>query len=368
MTVVSGQAPYEALMPGEAAGPPGALLFTIRFARQAIAASPNQHQAYGHLAAAYNYIGKTQEDRWAQSTARQTATPRQDLRRVQLTTVLEQILKVRPGDRTAHELLTDIYAQLKYFDLALEHRKYAVGLMLGAGPANGESLDAYRTRSESIAKQIQQAEEELNKRNNSFEVASQNRPLLERVRIALGHELGQRALQLMLEADISQFKEDEIRLVLELLLNQGRAEDVQAQMREEFRLFLGMNYDWFKAQAAAALGNYGDAYKALEGAAEHLDTMAAQTAVQLSAGQIVRGDSLEIVKAQRGLVELRRQQADFIALAGIIAIEWGDTKLARESFERALSLGSGQAFSFEGKGIANHYLQFIENASPTPKR
>jgi tetratricopeptide (TPR) repeat protein len=208
----------------------------------------------------------------------------------------------------------------------------------------------------------------LNKRRNSFEVAAQNQPLLEKVRIALGHGLGQRALQLMLEADISQFKEQEIQKILELMLSQGRAEEVLAQMREEFRRFLGMNYDWYKAQAAAALGNYEEAFHALESAADHLESICMQSALQLSSSQITHGDNPEVITGQRTLLELRRQQADFIALAGIIALEQGDVARARDQFIRAIGLGDGHAFIFESKPIATRYLELINGAASTSSR
>jgi hypothetical protein len=368
MAVITGNMPFEVLVPGTALGPPGALLLGIRYARQAIALDPNHPQAYTQLAAAYNYLSKTQEDRWAQSASGQGATPRQDLRRIQLTTVLEQILKVRPDDKAAHQALSEIYSQLQYLDLAQEHRKVAAALFLGAGPEKNETLEAYRTRSENIAKQLQQVDDELNKRRNSFEVAAQNQPLLEKVRIAQNYGLGQRALQLMIEADISQFKEDEIQKILELMLSQGRAEEVLAQMREEFRRFMRMNYDWFKAQATAALGNYEEAYQALESAADSLESLCMQSALQLSSSQIMHGESKEVLIGQRALVELRRQQADFIALAGIMALEQGDIARARQQFIRAIGLGDGHAFIFESKPIATRYLELIDGAASTSPR
>ncbi len=370
LAVISGQAPYEILAPNEESGPPGALLFSIRYARQAIALEPNQAQAYSHLGAAYNYVVRTQEDRWAPPNPNQGPSPRQDLRRIQLTTVLEQLLKIRPDDRTAHELLKDVYGQLKYYDLAQEHLKYAAALEAGAGPVGGETEDAFRTRMENKGKQLQAADEELNKRRNSFEVAAQNQPLVQKVRIALGHGLGQRALQLMTEADISQFKEEEIKLILQLMLSQGRAAEVLLQMQEEFRRFLHMDYDWFKAQAAAALGNYEEAYLALEKPRpdQIVENICIQSAVQLSSSQLVSGESPEVVRNQRNLAELRRQQADFVALAGIIALERGDIANAREKFTQALALGDGPAFNFESRPIAIRYLRFIDEAATTAPR
>jgi hypothetical protein len=368
MAVLTNQAPYEVLMPGEEAGPPGALLFIVRYARQAVAASPDQPHAYTQLAAAYNYIAHTQEDRWVPASANRAATPRQDLRRVQITTALEQYLKLRfaeragPEDRMAHQLLMEAYSQLNYLDLAQEHRKFIAAMILGAGPENGQTVEAFRQRSEDIAKQIQQYDEDLNKRRNSFEVAAQNQPLVRRVQIALGHGLGQRALQLLLEADMTQFKEDEIRLVLELLLSQGRAADVLQQMREEFRRFLGMSYDWYKAQSAAAMGNYEESYQALEGAIDHLENMCIQSAMQLSASQIIHGESGDVITGQRTLIELRRQQADFITLAGIVALEQGEIARARDQFSRALGMGAGHGFVFESLPIARRYLDFIQAA------
>ena len=214
---------------------------------------------------------------------------------------------------------------------------------------------------EALEKQLQQMNEELNRRRNSFEVAAQNKPLLEKAQTAVLHGLGKHALDLMIEADSSAFGPDEIKFELELMLSQGRAEELEQAIKEDFRRFLGMNYDWFKAQAAAALGNYDEAYKALENAAEQLETMSIESALQVSVGQTLNGDSANA--AGKGLVDLQRQYAEFITLAGILALERGDIKLARSDFERALATGDKSTFFFESKPIVNHYLQFLDNAA-----
>src|SRR5262249_16064241 len=154
---------------------------------------PDQYQAYNYLGSAYNYVWKTQEDRWAPTSA-DPGLPRQVLRRAQLTTVLEQVLKIRPGDLEAHRLVMGIYEQIKYLDLAQEHRRVVAGRVAGAGPEPGETTDAYRSRMESMEKQLKQLDDELNKRRNAFEVAAQNRPLFEKAQAAVNHGLGQRAL------------------------------------------------------------------------------------------------------------------------------------------------------------------------------
>ncbi len=114
--VLRGLAPLEVFTQGSEAGPPGALLLAIRYGRQALAAEPDHFQAYDQLASAYNYTWRAQEDRWAPNSPSETM-PRQVLRRVQITTVLEQVLQVRPNDIEAHRLLMGIYEQIKCLDL-----------------------------------------------------------------------------------------------------------------------------------------------------------------------------------------------------------------------------------------------------------
>jgi hypothetical protein len=362
LAVMAGMAPIEVFTQGEQAGPAGSVLLAIRYARQAIEKDPDHYQAYNYLGTAYNYVWRLQEDRWAPVAAANLTSPRQVLRRAQITTVLEQVLKIRPDEVEAHRLLMEIYGQVNCLDLAQEHRKYVAGRVAAVGPNADETPDAYRSRMENMEKQLKQLEEDLNKRRNAFEVAAQNRPLIEKARLAISHGLGQRALELMLESDMSALNEQEIRFVLELLLSQGRAEELEQVLREEFRRFLGISYDWFKAQASAALGNYDAAVKALENAADQVDNLFIEAALQVSLNRTFRGDTPGNVNAQRSIVELRRQQAEFLALAGMIALEQGKITDARANLEKSLTLGDPVEFQFDSKPIVKRYLRLLDRA------
>ncbi len=150
----------------------------------------------------------------------------------------------------------------------------------------------------------------------------------------MSHGLARQALEIMMESDLTALSEAEMRFVLELLLSQGRAEEVDRDLGEESRVRLGLSYDWYKAQASAALGNYDEAFKALENAADQLENAAVQTALQVSISQTFHGETPNNVNGQRSLVEVRRQQADFLALAGMIALEQGNNTEARSSFKK----------------------------------
>ena len=299
LAVFAGMAPPEMFTQGKEGGPPGALLLAIRYARQAIAAEPDHFQAYSHLASAYNYISRGQEDRWAPISPNQPPLARQSLRRVQITTVLEQVLKVRPEDLEAHRLLLEIYGQINCLDLAQEHLRHVAAGVAGMGPENGESMEAYRSRVEKMQTQLQQFDADITKRRNAFELAAQNRPLFEKAQIALSHGLGQHALEMMMESDLSSASEAEVKFVLELLLSQGRVEELEQVLREEFRRYLGMSYDWYKAQAGAALGNYDEAYDALVKAAEQIEDMVIEKALETAVSQTIHGDNLNNVNTQR---------------------------------------------------------------------
>ena len=358
--------PVEMVAQAKDAGPPGALLLTVRYTRQALAAEPDNLQAYSSLASAYNYISRVQEDRWAATPANQPGSSRQVLRRIQLTTVLEQILKAQPEDPDAHRMLAEIYGPrgpIKYLDLALEHQRFNAERAALFGPENGEPVDAFRNRIESLKKELEQFEANLTKRRNAFELAAQNRSTFEKATLAVRHGLGGRALEIMMESDLTKLTAQEMKFVLDLLISQGRAEDLQQYLREEFRRELGVGYDWYKAQAGAALGNYEDAYKALENAAEQLEGAAVGMALQLSVSQTLHGETPDNVNAQFSVVQLRQQQADFLALAGIVALEQGSTDLARASFEKSLAAGDATGFVFESKPIAKRYLEFLNAAS-----
>jgi tetratricopeptide (TPR) repeat protein len=362
----AGMAPVEMVAQSVDAGPPGALLLSVRYARQALAAEPDNLEAYSRMASAYNYISRVQEDHWAATPPNQPSSSRQMLRRIQLTTILEQILKARPEDAEAHRILAEIYGPrgpVKCLDLALEHQRFTTeraGLM---GPENGEPVDAFRNRMESLKKDLDQSEANLTKLRNAFELAAQNRSVFEKANLAVRHGLGGRALELMMESDLSKLTEPEIKFVLDLLITQGRAEELEQVLREEFRRYLGVGYDWYKAQAGAALGNYEEAYKALENAAEQLEGAAVGMVLQITVNQTLHGATPNNIEGQFSVVKLRQQQAEFLALAGIIALEQGSTNLARASFEKALATGDATGFLFESKPVAKRYLEFLNAAA-----
>ena len=366
VAALAGMVPVELVAQTQDAGPPGALLLALRYARQALVTEPDNLQAYSSLASAYNYLSRVQEDRWAGTPPNQPGSSRQLLRRIQITTVLEQILKVQPEDPEAHRILAEIYGPngpIKCLDLALEHQRFNTERAALLPPENGEPVDAYRNRMEGLKKELDQSEAGLTKLRNAFELAAQNRSVFEKANLAVRHGLGGRALELMMESDLSKLTEQEIKFVLDLLISQGRAEELQQGLREEFRRYLGVGYDWYKAQAGAALGNYEEAYKALENAAEELEGAAVGMALQSSVSQTLRGATPNNVEAQFSVVKLRQQQAEFLTLAGILALEQGSTDLARASFDRALAIGDANGFVFESKPVAKRYLEFLNAAA-----
>ncbi len=358
------------LLRGTDFGPPAMPLLAVRAARRAIAASPDDAQAYFALAQAYDALWTKQEEFWvSRQPTIQLLYPRQKLRQVQLTTALEYGLRLQPDDEEAHFKLHSLYRQMEYYDLALEHLTAAVGQAEASGLRKGESREDYKARIETLKKELKNLSDSVKNRQSDFELRSRDRPLAEKVGLARNHGLAKKALELLVYADASQIDVREAVQQLELLLTMGRLDTqddipgARERLQPELKPSLGFNYAWYMILLAAASGDYEQAGRAIDEAMASIEHSSTQIMLRLLQAQAFQGViNPSTFQALNGLLEQVRQNADFLVLRGMLALEEGDNPTAAKYFQQALDMSDQARFDFESRVLAVRYLQLIKAA------
>jgi hypothetical protein len=385
-------------------GPPEFALLALRAARRAVAADPNDANAWLRLGQAYVSLRlRTREGAWGRDLP-----PLDVLRHVQIATALENAVRLEPNLLVAHQLLANLYIERQFLDLALDHRRKELELTRAAGPRPGEQRDAFMTKLESDEKRLREMEKQVNDRQNQFNVQSGNlssKPL-EQASTALKLGLARKALDdVMLKSDVRLFGVGGAQLQLHLLLMTGRAEaaremlaDPDVQEKREHMDFTALSsrfgpkypaeyrmlaYDWFSALVGAASGDYDQAERSLRAidqrtqvdADDEAEKVRVRLATLLAAeiGAFARPEMFIYqarIRENRESFQLLAQslpmskllRADLRAVAGLLAVERGDIAAAREHFRQSLSLArgdDGQIRNYAGRAASAVMLKRI---------
>jgi hypothetical protein len=387
---------------------PALPLLVVRAARRAVAANPEDAGAWLRLGEAYLLLrGVTREH-----SAEGLLPPLAQLRHVQIVTALEQALRLDPDLEAAHHELAYLYGQRLYLDLALEHQQEELRLTTRAGPRPGEGADEFAGRLEQLEKDTAKLVEMVREGRKKFAAGS---PALQGDRVAqadLALRLGMGRLaveEVLLSSPVDVLGAAGMRLELDLLLMQGRAEDVRSILSDQAlrasRHGLGYYdlvaprsagggalyalpyrwpaYEWLHVLETAAVGDYAhtrvdlrairtglragheglrqqlwqlerNAHDPvpglLSGPLPFLPAFAAQTLVRVQ-GQRVR--------LEAGGQAYRAQQADLYVLEGLLALEQGDPAAARGAFNDAQKVCDpppGEAVPYASRPIAAGYL------------
>src|SRR5262249_51646739 len=82
-------------------------------------------------------------------------------------------------------------------------------------------------------------------------------------------------------------------------------------------------------------------------------------------------DRIQALSGAKSLTLFLSQYADEQVLRGLLALEWGDIRLARQCFQTSLAMWideeavrTGAGIEFNGRRLAQHYLHLIESAGP----
>jgi hypothetical protein len=351
-------------------------VLSIRNVRRGIAEEPFDAPAYEVLANAIHREHKLQEDALLR---RRDPSFRQQMRQLQLIAAWKTYLKLKPDDPRAHQTVAELYIQqLQYLDVALEHLGLAIKSWdrqpRPATPRERENLAAERKRLEGL---YQGLEKEVKRRQEAFDLQAGGLSPFQKVALALGVRPGQglglarRALHALQQTRPSQLSESEQRaLVVEqvsLLLLLGEVRVVNDNL--SVLKTLGAAYYQFEVFCAAAAGEYARADAAI---AQYLNLASVENRLPL----VIRDQFMRIAPAQHfagvltqaiyldhqlEIAVLLRQAAEWHLVRGILALEQGNTDLARQSFQKAVDFVGGRIY-FSELPIAETYLKLIKNS------
>lgn len=381
---------------------PALPLLAIRDARRAVAANPSDASAWLVLAQAYLALGRTTTE--ANPTA--ALPPLTQVRHVQTVTALLQAVTLKPDLAAAHEALAQLYAEQQFTDLALRHRVLQLRLLRRAGPQANEDKAAYYDRVQRLQEAVEKIERTVQDNENRFVIGSDYLAAnpLGRARLALRLGLAGKAVdEVLLRSHADLYGVEGLRLLLELLLLTGRAQEARDLLdRGELRrnpdglgfydLAGGRGwsyrfpaYDWFDLCQTAAVGNYDSASRALERMRVRMKQQGEQIGSLLSGAVAWRvasevGLSTDLAalclrgqaRAERNLVVglllqcqfLRVVRADLHVLDGMLLLERGWPGQAGAQFNRSLALyreAADTAPALAGQPLAISYLERLAN-------
>ncbi len=204
-------------------------------ARIAIAAHPDDAGAWLVLAQAYLALGQTTTE----AVGDAQLVPLAQMRYIQTVTALVQAVTLQPDLAVAHETLAALFAERGYLDLALRHRVIHLRLIRGAGALPGEDGASFAKRIDRNEQAVEQLRQEVEDAENRYAVHAQSlsgEPL-KRANLALGQGLAGKTIDdVLLRSHSDLYGVEGLRLLLDLLLLTGRAQDARALLdRRELR-------------------------------------------------------------------------------------------------------------------------------------
>jgi hypothetical protein len=359
---------------------PALLYLAIRAARRTLASHPDNAQAYLVLGESYmRLLHNTRERAWAKRMPEIT-----QLRQAQASAAFNNAVRLRPDLAQAHLNLMQLYAQLDYLDLMLQH--YQTYRQLARGARGSTQADP--SLDEQQEQELAMLAKEVQKRENTYEVATSGFQVAQRASAAFKQGLAGKARDLLLESHISAFGEMGMAMELELLLRTGQPDKVWEWSSPEQRTTLGPAYYWLRIAALGALGEYELArheFKEFAGAVavgpqgepvpsrDIISLLVAKRVLDESTPSQSVGDLIvrsmqrrDFVRQTTELAGNLKHEADLLVLGGLLALEAGDSVRAESAFREALtywkdepSAASGGGLDFAGRVVAQNCLEWL---------
>ncbi len=365
---------------GQDAGPPESLYLALRAAQRALGDNPEDAETYLRLGSAYNrLLAATREGTLTRSSAQL-----EEIRRTQLTAAYQECLRWRPNPRSAaqaHEALFNVFRQLRYLDVALHHRREQLNSLKEAGPLPGEAPAQQAQRLDALSRDLTPLDDEVRRRLDQYEVTAANKPVLERVRIALDRGLVETALNTLDQAapaELSGLKNlSMVTQMMGLFLDLGRldkARDLLVPEPDDTEKPVPPYYLSYHVRLAAARGDYQDADRHLLDALNHAwkdpsGRMSRDSRARIGerVGRVLLAEGLYVTGVPRlpspfpeiapgywipsgfwarrwgleavegGLLEAQ-QRAEWYLQRGVLALEAGHCVEARQHFQTVLDL------------------------------
>lgn len=401
----------EPFLPGFYTRRPDLPLLTVRAARCALAANADDAGAWLRLGQAYLLLHRATPER---SATRDSALLSL-LRHVQAATALENALLLDPDLEAAHEALSVLYAERKYLDATLEHRRHVLRLVR-RGPRPGEDRENFEVRLEREEAAMGRLEQFVQERRNEYAVRARDLSgdPLGRAHAALNLGLAQVALDdVLLQSQVLVFGGEGARLELELLLLLGRAETARRLLEDDelrdnreqldlarvvapshpgYLLFYRLPaYEWLRFLQSAATGDYDRAAlaqsellrlledKRRQGLPKAQRLVATLLATEVGANPhpqhiilrlVLQRERAELARYFADLDFLAAQRADLGVLGALLAVEQGDPVRALEHLNTAFKAVSepGVAAGFAARPLAMALRAEIEAARTKVRR
>ncbi|MCX7700247.1 MAG: hypothetical protein N2039_05175, partial [Gemmataceae bacterium] len=319
---------------------------------------------------------------------------------------LETALSLEPGSIVAHRMLANLYTERGFLDAAYVHRQSEVELLRSLGPSAEESREDHEQNLEAATKRLREMEKQLQERENQYVVQVGNlasRPY-EQAQTALRLGLARKALDdVLLKSDVRLFGIHGAQLQMHLMLMLGRAKAVwdfllEPELAEnpdqldvvavaaqggpgyisEYRM---VAYDWYRAVVSAVAGDYSQAQRSLlaierrtaidaeDESQKVRERLAILLGAEIGVGYLpeifiyrarLAENRLAYERLLRGMFLAELLRADLRTLAGMLALEQGDSESAKQHFSAAITLArgdDGEVRQFAGRPAAEVMLQ-----------
>jgi len=376
-------------------GPASAAVLQMRASRQAVRDNPHDFSSQSMLRQACDRMGG-QEDSWVRTSAVPVSlrfpTFRQEVRLIQALTALHNMARLQPGNWRVHLDLANLYIQNNYLDLARDHFARAYQAMETVGPgANMNALQLAEQRKQ-VDDQMKGLERVLEQRRKDFDVRSSKFNAVGKAFVAIKQQystlvdnqefidtnmgLARLALTQLQSSDVAKLNNEERYLAadwqMELLLKTGEVRQVREliedpQQAKQLAALLGQKFQEIRVMAAAAVGDYATAEKALAQLLDRPEMSRITLPYQISLVRQLGNTNLVAMQAILAATFRYRDQqfagtmqklADWHMARGLMALEAGNTKNAAASFERCLDQ-VGQAVNYPDRAVVERYRGLI---------
>jgi len=363
--------------------PPELLYLALRAARRAIAANPNDAEAYRILGECYLHLFRsTRERAWAQRLPQLA-----QLRFAQASVALNHALSLNPNLAQAHLELGRLYQEIDYFDLAVQHLRAHAKLLRETGPLLGTSPEQFREEQSRREQELGRMDKSLEQQQKALAAESVGARVWDRATAAFRRGLAGKALGILLESDVAAFGPEGMALELDLLLMTGRVTDVRDWTSPEQAGVLGeASFHWLRARALAALGDYAGAKEECMRtgtSGRQPDGLAPRDRMASMIGQLVvdevsgHGTAIDLIRRSimrpvfldrvEDLANSLRREAEGTVLRGLLALEEGEVGDAEIAFRTSLLLweneaavASGRGLDFKARIVAQGYLELLK--------
>jgi hypothetical protein len=376
--------------------PLAALLLAVRAGQRAVAANPEDARAFLMLGEAYLRLARQPREQAWRAALPEFAT----LRRAQTLTALEQAAALRPDLDEPHALLAPLYFEGGQLDRTLDHLRARLHIAEREAKQGGPDAASAAERRTALRADAEAVEAQVRRAWDIYTANAQGKTdpstVVDRARLAQRHGLHRQALEQLLASNLPIFGKAGALMELDLMLGSGRAFDARDRMLPDLEAVIGFTpYHSLQACAAAACGDYagadaeldrlGEPLRQLQVSPKELAPVRRAMALRVGGAVLARplpgaGGAGLAATAFREFDEMGplgvpagflRREADLRVLRGLLDLESGAVKDARDQFRAALDVwgddrraAEGAGLDFPSRPIARQMQRLLEDAGP----